>query len=302
MICQHCGATISDGNHFCIYCGRSQEGNATSPVQQTIRPIKLNLAKLLGDTFTLYFRHFGIMCLSGLIYVGIPSIFEVYGIVTEKPNLFSAFERLIECYVSIWIIRQCLYTARGGTGFQCDRVFPSFVMFLKMFALNFIVGFSAIICALPVAILVAISVLGDLPLAVNVVIIASAVCAAILPCYVLTRLWLAMFFLVDRNMGVMDSVSDAWQASSGNFWKLFTGTIVFVVCIYCGLFGFAVAASAFAEDGSVLETLIINMGLVPTYPILWIGLGLAYLQLTGEPHYLDRDIENHALEVKNLDV
>jgi len=220
MNCQHCGATIPENTNFCTYCG------ATATQQYEIKPQhigarKLNLAKLLGDTFKLYGRHFGIMCIVGLIYVGIPAIFEIYSIATEnhiifeahgifneKITLFSILGFLVQCYVMIWAIRQCLHTARGGTDLQWNQMFPSFGMFLKMLALNLVVGFAIFFGALPAFFLIDISFMDDPPIAIPIVI-ACAVGAALLPCYILTRLWMAVCFFVDRNMGIVDSMNNA---------------------------------------------------------------------------------------------
>ena len=292
MICQHCGATIPENSNFCTYCGAVATQQCEAKPQY-IGARRLNLAKLLGDTFTLYGRHFGIMCVVGLIYVGIPAIFEIYSIATEnhifemhgvfneKITLFSIFSLLVQCYVSIWVIRQCLYIARGGIDLQWNQIFPSFGKFLKFLALNLVFGFAILFSALPAFFLTGISFMNDPPIALPIVI-ACAVGAALLPCYIFARLWLALCFFVDRNMGVIDSVNNAWQASSGNFWKLFTSIIIFSVCTFCGAMVFTAPAFAFdlADDGSVLEALLINIGFILTFPILLLGSCLAYLQLT----------------------
>ena len=154
MICQHCGATIPDNSHFCTYCGVSLN-LAGTPAR------KLNLGKLLSDTFKLFGRHFGIMCIVGLIYVGITTIFEVCGILTELPYsiLFSLLELIAQCYVMVVMIRQCLYTARGGIGFERNLMSSSLGMFLPMFGLNLVCDCIFFACMLPAFVVAGIIIL-----------------------------------------------------------------------------------------------------------------------------------------------
>jgi len=279
---------------------------------QHIGSRKLNLAKLLGDTFSLYGRHFGIMCVVGLIFVGIPVIFEIFGTVAanpvfdtqgifnEKNTLFSILGSLVGLYVLIWAIRQCLHTARGGTNLLWNQMFPSFGMFLKMFVLSFILNFAIVCGVLPAFALVGISFMDNPPIAIPI-ILACAVGVAFLPCYILTRLWLAPCFFVDRNMGIIDSMNNAWRASSGNFWKLFTSITVLFICTFWGAMVFFIPAYAFAgvEDGSISAAILITVGSVFSAPILFLGSCLAYWQLTERFHIFDR--ENESEESEKID-
>jgi hypothetical protein len=292
MICQHCGATIPENSNFCTYCSTAVAQQYEAKPQHIVSR-KLDLDKLLGDTLTLYVRHFGIMCVIGLIYAGISVIFEVGGIVTEMPELFNILGMPVLCYLFIWIIRQCLYTARGGTGLQWNLMLPSFGMFLKILAIGCVIVFSAAVGTLPAASLVfGLYVMDDLPIAVKVIVFVAIVGAALLPCYIATRLWLAQYFLVDRNMGIIDSIDSAWQASSGNFWKLFVSIIAFFVCLFCGALVLGVPAVIFAGNDPVWEAILIHVALAPFFPIVIFGLGLAYLQLTEHSHNFDRENES----------
>jgi len=312
MICQHCGATISDGDNFCIYCGMAQEGVSASPVQQTIRPIKLDLAKLLGNTLTLYFRHFGTMCVIGLIVMGFLTFFDVCGAVTGQTVLFSGFLGLLaSCYTWIVAIRQCLYTARGGAGFLPNLMVVSLMTYWKMVGLLFVsfcitFGFSGLL-ATPFAVIVLVSALllgNSIMNALATAGITMVIAGVVIMFYPAVRLWLPYCFLVDRNMELIDSVTTTWRMMAGNFWALFCALFVFSACWFCWIIPCMVVSQFFLgwDENSIQGTLLMNFGGIFLAPMLYLVSVLAYLQLTGESHYLGRDIENHALEVKNLDV
>ena len=283
MICQHCGATIPDDSHFCTYCGVSF--NLADPPAY-----KLNLGKLLSDTFTLYGRHFGIMGIIGLIYIGITVIFDVCGILTGYPVFFALLEPIVQCYVMVVMFRQCLYTARGGIGLERNLMSSSLGMFLPMFGLNLVFGCIILVCMLPVLALASIifGVLGQSEVAW---FFFTCCTIGVLPlvCYPLTRLWLAPVFLVDRNEGVFASIENTWQISSGNFWTLFVGIIVFFTLPICSVIACGSLSEYVLEwDTDLIPgTLLVNAGLIPIIAIFWLGSVLAYLQLTGQPNCLD---------------
>jgi hypothetical protein len=320
MICRHCGATLPDSSNFCIYCGVPQVGDYTPPpFQPTVYRPLLSIAQLLGDTFTLYTRHFVIMCLVGLFVVGIPAIFEVCkAAVEEAANvaevadaaniafyklykaLFALLGGLATIYVQVAAVQHCLYTARGGADFQPSLMFPSFFMFLKLFGLNIITACILIpfmILALPLVIILfivafpIINAAGIPQFGAGLVIgiVAGCIVGAFM-IYPAVRLWLAPYFLVDRNMGIIDAVFTAWRVSSGNFWALCAGFFVFFMCILCWMIPcLLVIYFVELDSDSIAGTLILNVGLVPLIAIIWFGGTLAYLQLTGEPNRLDRE-------------
>lgn len=286
MICQHCGVIIPDSSHFCAGCGVLFNFSGT-PVY------KLNHAKLLRDTFKLYGRHFGIMGLIGLIYIGIPTVFEVYGEFTECPKYFIILESIVQCYACVVAIQQCLYTVRGGIGLKRNLMSSSLGLFLPMFGLTFSISCIVIAFTSPAFILAGIIyILPNLEkssVAATIAIVSCMIGALILYCYSLIRLWLALFFLVDRKGGMFASIKNAWKISSGNFWTLFTSLIAFLIIpifssIVCG--GFARVVLEWDAD-TVQEMRIAYIGLVPTIAIVWLGGALAYLQLTGQYHYLE---------------
>ena len=308
MICQHCGTTISDAENFCTSCGMPQEEGT----QQATRPIKLDFIKLMGDTFTLYGRHFGTMCVLGLIVMGIQTFFDVCGAVTKQVFLFSIFFGILaSCYTWIVAIRQCLYTARGGAGFLPNLMVVSLMMYLKIVGLVVITlcivfGFSALL-ATPFAVIVLVSALflgNSIMNALATAGITMVIAGVVIMFYPAVRLWLPYCFLVDRNMELIDSVTTTWRMMAGNFWALFCALFVFSACWFCWIIPCMVVSQFFLgwDKNSIQGTLLMNFGGIFLAPMLYLVSVLAYLQLTGESHYLGRDIENHALEVKNLDV
>ena len=297
MICQHCGATISDNDNFCIYCGMPQEGGTASPAQQTMRPIRLTLDQLLGDTFTLYGRHFGIMCMVGLILMGVQTIFNVCGVITEQAFLFLFLGLLASCYTWVVAMRQCLYTARGGAGFLPNLMVVSLMIYLKMIGLLFVTlciafGFCALL-ATPFAAIVFVGVFLLANSFLNALVAAGMTMsiAGVIVIYPMVRLWLPYCFLVDRNMGIIDSVKTTWRMMSGNFWALFVALfIVFAFCWFCWIIPCTIVLKVvFGLDTNTLPgILLINFGSIFLVPMIYLVSVLAYLQLTGEPHYLRR--------------
>ena len=307
MICQHCGATIPENSHFCIYCGVSLEEGAVSPVPQPTYRTKLDLAKLLGDTFTLYGRHFGTMCMVGLILVGVSTFFGVCGALMKEniplTFLIALLTILATFYVAIMGFRQCLYTARCGADFQPNLVFPPLLMYLKILGLDIVtcciyMGFF-IVLGLPLIIIFVIVAFPVFPAihAANVPpVIAGLIGGIVGGCiagvamiYPIVKLWMTSYFLVDRNMGVFDSVKTSWQVAAGNFWTLCFAIIVFFGCLFCWNIPCAVVSHFVWGANSVQGVLLTGIGGIFLVPIVYLGGALAYLQLTGEPHYLDRE-------------
>ena len=75
MICQHCEAGVPDNSSFCAYCG------ALFPRPTNCR---LDIGKLFGDTFKLYKRNFGTVCLIGAVVISV-CCFLTFGI-TQEPE------------------------------------------------------------------------------------------------------------------------------------------------------------------------------------------------------------------------
>ena len=315
MICQHCGTTISDAENFCTSCGMPQEEDTVSPVQQATRPIKLDFVKLMGDTYTLYGRHFGTMCMVGLILMGFQTIIGVCLAIMKESVLYTAlvafFGILASCYVYMVAYRQCLYTARSGAGFLPNLMAVPLMICLKMIGLVFVTfcitfGFSVLL-ATPFAVIVFVSVFlfaNSFANALAAAVMTMCIAITVMMIYPTVRLWLSYCFLVDRNMGIIDSVQTSWRIMSWNFWALFAGLFVAFAYLFCWLIPCVIVSQFLLGWGenSIQGTLLMAFGGIFLIPLMYLVSVLAYLQLTGEPHYLGRDIENHALGVKNLDV
>jgi len=301
MICPTCGKEIQDDTHFCIYCGAAVSPQSV-PSRQ-IRTRRLNIVKVLNDTFTLYMRHFGTMCLVAMIFVGMTAAINVCqcsvqadminakGIIAVQPRTLgfiyglALLAFLVQCYAMIVYVRQCLYTARSGAGLAEGLFFPPVFLYLKMigFLLIYFCILTVPVClATFVSILGAFVVFGPGPLSLLVAIFA----AILFICWLAIRLSLAYYFLVDQNTGILDAFTKAWQASSKNFWALF-GTFLLLFCpIICWMLachglaygvGLQIAAS-------IPGTLLLHIGSIPVVLLTWFGGGLAYLQLTGQPY------------------
>ena len=308
MICQHCRAEISDGSHFCTYCGTPQDHFADTPCLVETPRFRLDLGKLLGDTFEIYKSHFGVMCLVGVILYGIPTAIGICGALLQglseaiakagapQPLLliamliglsifFSLLQNIAQYYLVLGALRQCLHLVRNGVDFRADMMFPPPMMFLKAFAVWLIVGLIPggilLVSALPAGIMYLLALFADMfnvnfninepsvamiaMIAVGVLFFTIGICVAI---WVSVRFSLAVIFVADQNAGIIDSMRYSWQVTSGNFWWLFVAIIVLGICSMVGM-------------------VLCCIGIVLTIAVCWLGNVLAYLQLTGQPSYLD---------------
>jgi len=235
------------------------------------------------------------MCFVGLVALGVPLIFAILGAVADiaadmiKINIgnestafllkvisycLMTFRYLLQWYLILGAIRLCLYIARGGTGFHTSLMFPPFMLYLKMIGISIITACISWGIMLPAAIPYFIWLFNGGPAAPAdySVFLIVAICFA-LPCYcavlwITTRLYLAPFFLADRNTGVIESLSSAWNASSGNFWMLLLTIFVLGILSFLGFF-------------------LCCVGIFLTIAFAILGGVLAYLQLTGQPNCLD---------------
>jgi len=300
MTCQHCGAAIPENSNFCTYCGREvtpqNDLYFAPPPHPAYLPnpansgYYLDIGKLFGDTFEFYKRHFGTMCLVGLILFGIPvtlgiicSIFETVAkhIRAEQglvPLAFVFFgvcvftqilAQLAQYYLMLGAIRQGLYLARGGTGFQADQMFPPLMMFLKVTAMWILVGCImlgiVLVFLIPVGTMFLVSPDANVPIMMMFGLsLFAGGCAVI---WLSVRLILAQVFIAE-GAGIIDSLKYAWQATSGNFWMMLVAGIVLGICSLLGVFAFLI-------------------GIIITFAISELGLALAYLQLTGQRNCLD---------------
>ena len=308
MICNNCRAEISDNSNFCTYCGTAQDNFADAsnylagtPGHSAGAPRYLDLGKLLGDTFEFYKQHFGTMCLVGVLLYGIPVIINICGSVSQFAattigkadgpvplvvsllglNVLLAFcQPLAQWYLTLGAVRQCLYVARGGVGFRADLMFPPFMMFLKMIGLMLVVALVTLGFMLPGTLTAVIGLIMlnpppgedffDPSLAVPLIVIGVplfilGLCATV---WISIRWYLAYVFIADQNTGIIDSMTYSWRISLGNFWILLLAAIVLGICSMVGM-------------------VLCCVGIVLTIAVSMLGAALAYLQLTGQPNYLD---------------
>jgi hypothetical protein len=80
----------------------------------------------------------------------------------------------------------------------------------------------------------------------------------------IVRMYFAMFFIVDRDMGATDSLAASWQATQGKTWKLI---------------GFAIVASVLAVSGLIG----LCVGVVFTVMMSYVMYASAYRQMVGPP-------------------
>ena len=310
MICQHCGSNVSDNSNFCIYCGTPilQENLAGTPVAFTGTPAlfsdtptpprRLDLGKLLADTFELYKQNFGTMCLIGVLVMGVPMVFNVGSTIAQLATtatakadgplpliimlsclwvLLALCQIFSQFYFTLGAIRQCLDVARGGGGFRMDLMCPPIMMLLKWIGMMILMGLVMYGLILPGGIplicgfVMLAEVGGNDPSVAITLIVVGGLLSAIGWCgamWIGVRWYLAQVFLADQNSGVIDSMRYSWRCTLGNFWMLLLAIIVLGICAAIGY-------------------ILCCVGVVLTLAIVWLGAALAYLQLTGQPNCLD---------------
>jgi hypothetical protein len=243
------------------------------------------------------------MCLVGLLLFGVPFVFYMAGQIASwmmammKPArvndnivfdflfmgifiLMQLLQALSQWYFALGSIRQCLYLARGGTGFQANQMFPPFMMFLKVSGFILLVFCITLPVLLPIAAIVGVTVFGvghnvfanpaadhwTVPLTVAAFLVFIASLCVLM--WIHVRLFLGQMFIADRNAGVVDSIKYAWRVSSGNFWMLLLSVLILAILTMMGY-------------------ILCCVGVVFTVAIFSLGTTLAYLQLTGQPNCLD---------------
>jgi hypothetical protein len=186
-------------------------------------------------------------------------------------------QTIAQWYVMLGVMRQCLYIARGGTGFQAYLMFPPLMMFLKFVGLILLLSciYYGVMSPVIIPIIIGLALSGfsqDMEMPIVICMFVGAGCIAIPCCCVVIwlsiRLYLAQIFLADQNTGIVDSISYAWRVSAGNFWMLLVAMFVLSILSMLGMFFCCV-------------------GIFMTVAISLIGAALAYFQLTGQPNYLD---------------
>jgi MFS family permease len=313
MICQQCGAELPEEDNFCIFCG-TPTGRTDIPAVRPVFAPKLNISKLLGDTYYLYTKHFGTLCLAALVLCGVPMFFSVCGDAAagfiktaENRGLIPALYAIVilcyilnvvaQCYFSLGVLRPCLYLARGGSGAKASLMFPPFMMTLKMmglYVLLFIIYFVLFMMALfP---LIGGIIAGRHPdggFAVVLCVLALSFPMFCLFCWIVTRLYLSQSFLADQNTGVIDSMRYSWRVTSGNVLRLLVGVIVLAFFAMLGMIPYIIGVVFLAISGGGMMSypiwlmVVLLLGMILTVNISWLGMVLAYLQLTGQPNCLD---------------
>jgi hypothetical protein len=191
--------------------------------------------------------------------------------------LISILQTVIQWYVMLGVIRQCLYTARGGTGIRMGLICPPFMTFLKFAGMILVLACIQFGIMVPAAvpIIIGVVILGwsqnaNDPLAMTMIV---AGCCIAVPCFCLwlwisIRLSPAQSFLADQDLGIADSFMYGWRASSGNFWMILIAGFVLAICAMLGM-------------------ILCCVGAFMTLAISWLGGVLIYLQLTGQANCLD---------------
>jgi len=227
-----------------------------------------------------------------LITLGILAVIQVsqFSAQVTKKDIgltlgFALLSFLANCYVELVYVRQCLYTARGGTGLPEGLLLPPVLLFMRMIGVVFV--FTCIV-AVPVLLVRFEEPLESFVFDHSTLWFVVKVVSLPLICLLGTRLLLAHYFLVDRNTDILDAFIQAWHVSSNNFWTLFCVLFVLYGVLICWIFGWAFVWAGLEQAGvgpkieSIPGKILASIGLFPIVLFPWLGCALAYLQLTGQ--------------------
>jgi len=281
---------------------------------------KLDLGKLLEDTFEFYKAHFGTMCLVGLLMIAIPLIFGGPASIVEfflrrttpagalqldaAPAALTAFltlmglylllrflDTLAQWYVMLGAIRQSLFIVRGGTELQANMMFAPPMMFLKVVGLllliiciHFGIMLPWLLCFISFAAMNGFNQLGNLGNSpfLAVLLVANFLSFLVGMC---CSIWVGMrLYLAPVFIADQNmGIIDAMKSA----WRVSSGNFWML------LLGAIVLGIC-----SCLGMILCCIGIFLTIPISCLGAALVYIQLTGQFHCRDYPPAHPGLEVE----
>ena len=159
----------------------------------------------------------------------------------------------------LWGIAQFGLNLHDGRA-EIGDLFGGFSIFGKAFVRYFGIGFLTALSALPGAIIYFVLAMTGEPEMIAVGVTVYLLWIFVVP----LRLYFVYLFSIDRDMGVMESLSASWNATRGNMLKVF-------------LLGFL--ASIIYMAGA----LALLIGILVTLPVAMMMFVSAYRQMAGTP-------------------
>jgi hypothetical protein len=246
---------------------------------------RIQFEELLSRTWQVFSANFGPCALVGLviiaIVIGVQIVSTGMGLAAQasgEPVIVIAFQFfnqligfLLQTWVSLGIAYFGLQLARTGRA-EISDFFAVGPFYLRGLGMTFLIGLLVVgvfvVCALPaLGVLLAQggpSGVEDNPVPIIVAGVLGVLAAMGLVTWVKLRLYLGVPFLLDRNLGVFESLRNSDTYMSGN--KLVVFAVWLVVGLACAVF--------------VVVTCL--LGGILVYAIDSILTALAYLMATGQ--------------------
>ena len=306
----------------CPHCGEIQtvpQGVVAFPPHETLSyeispdilslfvlpltPTRVRFGKMFQNTLNLFFAHFGIFLLIGLIVAGVNFLFfwVSFTVIPEDQRFlttpFNIIGWIVRAYLYLGFVRYILHLAREGKS-RLSILFPGLKLFLKQLGASILVilAFGTVtVCSIAVGFILALGVgaVNDFTL-MGVLDLATLLSVLIvIPVFIwLTiRLMWHVIFIADRNEGPIEAIVSSWQFSRGNVLSLFGlmfiyGIIGLLVLISANIlrtpFFLICAKHGIIIPRSVMLLMFTFMPLVLIIPLIYCCTVVAYLMMTGQ--------------------
>lgn len=242
---------------------------------------RADMQDLLQTTWNMLTQQFGMAIVMGLVFMGInvglrvlTYVFVQIGAATGKPAIMIAMLFVVIIIIffgQVWLQFGLALTALrwGRTGqIQVGDYFAVGPYYLRGLGLTFltilmIFGILLVLCLIPALIAVP---FGE-PAAIVIAAVIGALVAMPFVIYVALSVYLATYFVLDRNVGVVDALKMSNQFMAGNRMTMFvTGMVVGVV-------------------GGLAILVTCCFGSLAVVPFGGLLAAVAYLRITGQAIY-----------------
>jgi len=251
-----------------------------------LRHQQIDFGQVLGRTWEIFSNNMGLCALVGLIVLGIEVglrvVGQIGGIAAGASGemaaivlfqiVFIAATLVVRTWINLGVLYFGLRLVRTGQASVSD-FFAVGPYLMRGIGITLLMGLintvMALVCFLPaLGIFLAMGgprAFEQNPMPVVVAGLIGGLACAPLIIWIVMRLYLAFPFLVDRNLGVIESMSHSDQFMRGN--KLMAFLITLVVGLVGGLF----------------VCVTCSLGMILWYPYLGVLSAMIYLMCTGQP-------------------
>ncbi len=185
--------------------------------------------------------------------------------------LYNLASQVFNMIISLGLIKICIDMVFGKKD-PINTLFSVYRPVLKYFVSSILSG---LITALPILFVLGVWGLGNIIMSrtgsqsmslvsFNVILGILGLASVCYAIYMGTRLMFFVYFMVDKNTGIIESLKISFYATKGNFWKL--------VVLQLALFG-----------ANLLGAIALLVGLFLTVPMSMLATAEAYKRLSSDP-------------------